>query len=705
MKKRQKILFLLVCLVVCVMFTSIAGDYKTYADNSVTKSVVSDSGVVGADTGVQWQYYDATKELKIVKAAEPGEITTAFTESNRPWQNYISSVEKVTIDSDIKVTNMSYWFKDFVKLKSIDFAIPATATTIDYMFSGCTSLKIPEGFTIPEGVTNAKYLFANCSSITTIPSSFTTPTTAKSLEYMFTNTSIKKIPDTFILKAPQKNMLELVGMFAGSALEEVSDSFTIPGNIRNSSAIAYMFKDCTKLKSIPKCFSTEIIGGNGLFQNCKSLKEIPADFVLPKVFTNIFLGCEGINLLPKELKFSSSVIDIYNVLVAMNQEATFFSNTVGQMFNGMADPLYVESGIEAPVLDVLDALDYTHVNYKMAYHADVSFDNDVSSYLIADGQKIIAKDQTGNELWNQVITADSSITLEDVLSNVPKKWKIATVNQNDNYGDVTIVIGMECSVKFETSTGGKIANANPQTVFQGNRATVGVTYAPINSEYSFVGWEYEMADGTDVSRGVVQDYTDLIIVGDVTFTARFAHIPFLNISSTGNGFVAAGKMDSDIKVSDKVIDNYEMSVGETTGKVAFKPKAGYELNRIIIRDIYGHELEWDMHSANIVFHAGNNAGTTISLSLLDNNIIEIKGMDTSVMLECVFTKVDTPEVPDINPDVPDTNPDVIDTNTHPGALVPSTGDLSNASNWIVLMVISVAFITFGYAKKRMNTKN
>lgn len=202
-----------------------------------------------------------------------------------------------------KVKNLGSLFTDCSSLESVPaglFKNLDAVTAAGTMFKGCSALKaVPEELFDAFGkVTNISSLFSGCSSLGNLPAGiFRNMTAVTSAGYLYEGcVGMTEFP-------PIKNMTSLKtvnAMWKDCATLASVPADYFPESVSTGTTTAYMFQNCTSLKTVPEGlfddFSNVTIITQ-MFQNCTSLESLPVGIFdnMKKIKTakNTFEGCSA----------------------------------------------------------------------------------------------------------------------------------------------------------------------------------------------------------------------------------------------------------------------------------------------------------------------------------------------------------------------------------------------------------------------------
>lgn len=239
-------------------------------------------------------------------------------------------------------------------------------------------------------------------------------------------------------------------------------------------------------------------------------------------------------------------------------------------------------------------------------------------------------------------TAYSELVADDTVMEVTltAKWKIKHYTAS--------------WVLKDGETLGNIEGGNQKEegiAYNGNAAK-DVTAAPASNDSEFIGWEYSyIPDGSTMPvTGFTDDYKTIPVLGDITFTARFAAKPFISIGAT-NGKVTAAKGTTPEEISESsgttalvqftAADDIENKKGEAALKYA--ADMHHHLTTISFKDTSGHEYTvWTKDGSGTTagpdYEVGDKIPATKVTAELDeqNGTILVSNIDTSLAFTVVF---------------------------------------------------------------------
>ena len=206
-----------------------------------------------------------------------------------PWEanNYkVSEANKQIVITD---KSQIAQYKDNPDFKYCPFFNTTTETTMDKMFSGCSTL-----YSIPlldtSKVSRMKNMFQSCSSLSSIPQLDTSKVI--DMQYMFIGCfSLSSIP-----QLDTSNVTKMQQIFNGcsslSSIPQLDTSKVID--------MQYMFADCSRLSSIPQLDTSNVNNMSRMFTGCSSLSSIPQlDTSKVTSISGMFYNCSRLSSIPQ----------------------------------------------------------------------------------------------------------------------------------------------------------------------------------------------------------------------------------------------------------------------------------------------------------------------------------------------------------------------------------------------------------------------
>ena len=215
-------------------------------------------------------------------------------------------------DFDVRnVTYMDFMFYNTKRLEHIIFSDKFDTSSVinmDYMFSGCFSLKdLNLSSFNTDNVTNMTHMFYKCQNLEKLEISHFKTDNVTNMDLMFN--CCKKLEKLDLSKFVTKNVTNMGWMFAGcSNLKELNLSNFNTENVRD---MEQMFSSCKKLKKLDlSSFNTKnVLYMDFMFDLCRSLEEIiiSSSFNTEKVtnMRGMFYGCENLKFIDFN-KFNTS---------------------------------------------------------------------------------------------------------------------------------------------------------------------------------------------------------------------------------------------------------------------------------------------------------------------------------------------------------------------------------------------------------------
>ena len=277
LKKALSVMLVVVIMLTAAPLSGLVGlELPEWLDFSITSSATTYSGYCG--TNVEWSYDTSTCTLTISGAgAMYNYYDYLYGKNNRPWKNYVDSIEKVVINQGVTTIGEEA-FIVCDKLTSV--TIPDSVTTIGPdAFCSCDSLT---SITIPNSVTKiSRRAFYGCDRLSniTIGDGVTSIGSDAFDETAYYNSRIS-ISDVLY-----------IGKYLIKAKSTISGTYTIKEGTKTIADEA--FADCDSLTSITIPDSVISIG-NEAFAYCDNLTSI----IIPDSVTTIgkwaFADCDSL---------------------------------------------------------------------------------------------------------------------------------------------------------------------------------------------------------------------------------------------------------------------------------------------------------------------------------------------------------------------------------------------------------------------------
>ncbi|MDD3369871.1 MAG: InlB B-repeat-containing protein [Lachnospiraceae bacterium] len=203
-------------------------------------------------------------------------------------------------------------------------------------------------------------------------------------------------------------------------------------------------------------------------------------------------------------------------------------------------------------------------------------------------------------------------------------------------------------------------NQTEEGIAYNGNTTKDVTVTPASNDSEFIGWDYSyIPDGsTTPVTGFTNDYKTIPVLGDITFTAKFAAKPFVSIGAT-NGKVTAAKGTTPEEISGSsgttALVQYTAAddIANNKGTVSLKYAADmhHHLSTISFKDMLGHEYTiWTKDGGGTTagpdYEVGSNTPATKVQVVIDETtgVIQVSNIDTSLAFTVVFEKDPTYKV-------------------------------------------------------------
>ena len=263
----------------------------------------------GTITDTSYMFY-LCSSLKIAPEFDTSSITNA--NSMFSGCSSLTEIPRYRLGNCTTMINM---FNDCSLLRTIPYLNTSSVTNMGSMFSGCSSLQsIPKFNTA--SVTDTTNMFRNCSALSEIPMLNTSNVT--NAASMFRGcSSLRKIP-----KLNLSNITSAAGLFRDcTSLKYIPEIVLTSANNLGETIHGGTFQGCTSLSEINALFSATITSTQGAFDNCRSLKVLPAATITSTLqggstaTEGMFQYCGEIEYIPATYSFSSG-----------NQCSLFFRN-------------------------------------------------------------------------------------------------------------------------------------------------------------------------------------------------------------------------------------------------------------------------------------------------------------------------------------------------------------------------------------------
>ena len=228
--------------------------------------------------------------------------------TSRPWNNYVSNIEKVVITDKIIFapdTSLNGFFAEMTELKSIDGLSNLDTSNViymGYMFKDCNSLiSLDLSHFNTSNVTGMQLMFSGCESLTSLDlSHFDTANVTSMLGMFQKNQSLKKLDISGFDTSSVTNMNAMFNQ--ARSLESLDLSNFNTCKVTN---MGHMFANCSNLKelNIGSFDTSNITSMRCLFLNCASLTTLDISNFNTSNVSNmygVFWGC--INLMVLDLR-------------------------------------------------------------------------------------------------------------------------------------------------------------------------------------------------------------------------------------------------------------------------------------------------------------------------------------------------------------------------------------------------------------------
>ena len=535
-KKKKLKTFLAFGMAAALAVTSVPAQVRAeeteVAEDSVD-SVGASYTVRRTQIGTSDCYWALTSDgtLEITGSGDPGINARGI--NDIPWYRRSASIKSVSIDSTVKPTSMSLWFRDCTSLTAAP-KIPSSVTDCSYMFQDCESLTAAPS--IPSSVTDCGYMFYGCTSLTAAPK---IPSSVTDCSSMFAKcTSLTKAP------AIPSSVTDCGGMFWNC--ESLTAAPSIPSSVTDCSS---MFDGCTSLTAAPSIPSS-VTDCSSMFSRCTSLTAAPS---IPSSVTScgsMFYGCESLTTAPEIPSSVTSCGSMFkgctsltgNVYMQASQSSYFV-----EVFSGTLKPL---------------KLHYAG-NCTKSFATTIAniYDNvSVANYCTAISQSAISITPGSIEEITPTITGTDykSISIKSADESVAKasygnsKFTITGVSHGTTTATITAINydGSKATKTFNVT----VANVAPSITKDPTDVSTGldteVSFSieadGTNNKYQWYMADNAIVDGTIVSGATSATYT---IPADKMTTALNNKYFYCVVSNDGNDPVTSRRAKLSIIVS------------------------------------------------------------------------------------------------------------------------------------------------------------
>ncbi len=222
-----------------------------------------------------------------------GEFDTGETTTLENTFDGCASLKKITFKDTSKIQTWTKAFQNCAELEEIENLDMSGATAITYAFSGCSKLKsIPK---LTKSFSSYEGTFQDCAEMEEIPISQTTIPDSCSIRSAFAG--MKKIKTAPIVNIPRQNAVRYNAFEGCESLESVTLVNT-GGYTFTDVSVSSMFQNCKSLKEVPAIFDNFALrnGCSYLFAGCTSLKTTPRMYAVATStsMASLFEGCTNL---------------------------------------------------------------------------------------------------------------------------------------------------------------------------------------------------------------------------------------------------------------------------------------------------------------------------------------------------------------------------------------------------------------------------
>jgi surface protein len=247
------------------------------------------------------------------KLASVGKLKTTGIPSTYRMFSGCALLTSISLFDMSSVTNASGMFYNCKALSSVPFFDTGAVTNFGSsaatsMFSGCTSLATFPAFNV-SSATSLAYMFYGCSALTTVPSNWDVSTIQNFSSLFFYCYSLVNVPTLNTSSATN-----MAGMF-GACHSLVTAPTLTTTSVTNMNT---MFWGCSALKNVPLYSTSSVTSMEATFAACSSLESLPLfDTSHVKRFFNgtrvagLCTNCTSLKSIP--LLDTSSATNVYSM--------------------------------------------------------------------------------------------------------------------------------------------------------------------------------------------------------------------------------------------------------------------------------------------------------------------------------------------------------------------------------------------------------
>ena len=237
-----------------------------------------------------------------------------------------------------------YWRPLKDQVTKVVFDSGLKTLSVAFWFEGMANLTDVSRVFVPDGTQTACAMFKMCSSLAVIPDGFSLPGTVKNTSAMFELTAIRTLPAGFTIPEGAETASWMFSQCA--SLEILPAEFTLPSTVANSQR---MFNGCVSLASLPLGFRLRSASDPSyMFNGCTALKSLPEGFTLPEGTARaeaMFRDCSSLTSLPSSFRLPEGMEGATGMfrgcssLVALPEGFNFPSTLrwVGEIFYGCSN--------------------------------------------------------------------------------------------------------------------------------------------------------------------------------------------------------------------------------------------------------------------------------------------------------------------------------------------------------------------------------
>ena len=270
-------------------------EINTEADESESFNVLNNLQTIyttDIDTSKYTSFSKAFQNLTSLKELK-GQLNTDNVTTLESAFDGCANLNKISFSDTKKVTDWTKAFQNCNSLKEIENLDMSGATNITYAFKGCKKIKsIPK---LTKSFNDYSYTFDGCEELEEIPILETTISDTTNTVAAFRG--MKKIKTAPIVNIPRQNVYRY-DMFSGCESLESVTVVNTGGYTFTDVSVSAMFQNCKSLKEIPSAFNNLALrnGCNYMFAGCTSLKTTPNMYAIATSasMASMFEGCTNL---------------------------------------------------------------------------------------------------------------------------------------------------------------------------------------------------------------------------------------------------------------------------------------------------------------------------------------------------------------------------------------------------------------------------